>query len=77
MVKTGLFSSFLKAQLRGMHVDKVVRKCGIQRLYGCIPDWGKSVGSVAPNNHSSFDFSPAMPFHDFPGDMGSAVGKCP
>ena len=27
--------------------------------------------------HSSFDFSPAMPFHDFPGDMGSAVGKCP
>ena len=42
-----------------------------------VPDWGKSVGSVAPNNHSSFDFSPAMPFHDFPGDMGSAVGKCP
>ena len=36
MVKTGLFSSFLKAQLRGMHVDKVVRRCGRQRLYGCM-----------------------------------------
>ena len=44
---------------------------------GACSGLGEISGFSGPQQPQQFDFSPAMPFHDFPGDMGSAVGKCP